>query len=354
MRRLSPVALFSLTFALTAACSSMPLSGPEQQRQKPMTEKVTEVEAPSEWLGRAFEQYPLIGLSEQHFHPGVMDAFIALISTPGFVASFDDIVVEFGNARWQETVDRYIAGEDVSLQEVSSAWRDTLFFTAWTTTAYPRFFQAIRELNQTLPKPQRLRVVLAEEPFNWQTEDKASWMAKSAGRDGFYLQRIQQQVLDKNRKALLIFGSFHLTRQPLPGLEMKQPPLGQLLTESLPGKSLVFWTDVQSGDKAPWRTSFSNGATPALVTKDQLDSLSFNDVALRPAEQDQPLNKVTDGVLLLAPEARYMTMSPLMLNDAQWLDEIERRGRIIGGSLQKRLEMLLHDQKNQQKNKQEK
>jgi len=52
------------------------------------------------------------------------DVLRQLVAAPGFAERVNDIVVEFGNARYQNVVDRYIAGENVPLEQVQRAWRD--------------------------------------------------------------------------------------------------------------------------------------------------------------------------------------------------------------------------------------
>lgn len=46
-----------------------------------------------------------------------------LLTDPRLPAALDDIVVEFGNARYQDTVDRFIAGGPVADADLRMVWR---------------------------------------------------------------------------------------------------------------------------------------------------------------------------------------------------------------------------------------
>ena len=50
----------------------------------------------------------------------------SLVANPEFADRVDDIVMEFGNSLYQKSVDRYVAGEAVPIEEVQRAWRNTL------------------------------------------------------------------------------------------------------------------------------------------------------------------------------------------------------------------------------------
>src|SRR6185503_13986325 len=46
----------------------------------------------------------------------------ALIRDPRFASTVNDIVVEFGSSRYQDLMDRYIRGDDVSDSAIRVAW----------------------------------------------------------------------------------------------------------------------------------------------------------------------------------------------------------------------------------------
>src|SRR5687767_13084221 len=50
---------------------------------------------------------------------------LALLRDPRFAGTVNDIVVEFGNARYQAVMDRYTRGDTVPLEELRRVWEDT-------------------------------------------------------------------------------------------------------------------------------------------------------------------------------------------------------------------------------------
>ncbi len=54
----------------------------------------------------AFTRHRLVGIGEPHGLQNHHDALQMLLTDPRLPAALDDIVVEFGNARYQDTVDR--------------------------------------------------------------------------------------------------------------------------------------------------------------------------------------------------------------------------------------------------------
>src|SRR5215510_9040035 len=81
----------------------------------------------------AFKTHPIVALGEGPHGNEQGHAFrLALIRDPRFAATVNDIVVEFGSARYQELMDRFVAGADVPDDELRHVWQDTTVATpAW-------------------------------------------------------------------------------------------------------------------------------------------------------------------------------------------------------------------------------
>jgi hypothetical protein len=141
------------------------------------------------------------------------DLFRRLVTDPGFAARVNDIVMEFGNARFQDVVDRYTAGENVPMEQVQHAWRDVVGALGPVSPVYGEFYAAVRAVNQRLPRERRLRILLGDPPIDWDRvrsrEDVAPFVPF---RGGFYAQVVRHEVIAKKRKALLIMGSGHFRR----------------------------------------------------------------------------------------------------------------------------------------------
>jgi hypothetical protein len=69
----------------------------------------------------AFDRHSLVALGEAHRNQNVHDFAISLIRSQDFPNRVNDIVVEFGSARYQGIMDRFIDGADVSLRELRRA-----------------------------------------------------------------------------------------------------------------------------------------------------------------------------------------------------------------------------------------
>jgi hypothetical protein len=124
-------------------------------------------------------------------------------------------------------MDRYIAGETVARTELRQVWRNTAAGsratpqTVWDAPIYERFFAVVRDVNQTLPKLKRLRVLLGDPPIDWNAiKSRADMKPVMFDRDGYFVSVIEKEVLGKGRRALLFHGTGHLIRGRLPA----QPP----------------------------------------------------------------------------------------------------------------------------------
>lgn len=117
----------------------------------------------------AFESHSLVALGEDH-GSDLEHAFLrALIAEPRFAQSVDDVVVEFGNARYQALMDSYILErKNVPWAQLSRAWLwTTQRGHAWREPIYPQFFAAVRAVNSKLAAGDRIRVLLGDPPIDW-------------------------------------------------------------------------------------------------------------------------------------------------------------------------------------------
>jgi hypothetical protein len=119
-------------------------------------------EPAAEYITRAFDRYPIVALSELHGNPESKDLLARLIRQPGFAGKVNDIVIEFGNARYQTVVDRYIVGEAVERDVLRGTWEETTQISGiWSLPMYEEMLADIRAVNATLPAANRFRVLLA-------------------------------------------------------------------------------------------------------------------------------------------------------------------------------------------------
>jgi hypothetical protein len=163
----------------------------------------------------AFETHPLVALAEgQHWNEQGHAFRLSLIRDPRFAARVNDIVVEFGSARYQQLLTRFTDGADVRYDRLRQVWENTTQpNTVWDMPIYEEFFQVIHDLNRSRRPGRRVRVLLGDPPIDWASvsgkDDILRWMA---ARDHFAADLVRKEVLAKNRRALLIFGDGHFFR----------------------------------------------------------------------------------------------------------------------------------------------
>jgi uncharacterized iron-regulated protein len=140
---------------------------------------------------------------------------LALIRDPRFASTVNDIVVEFGSARYQDLMDRFVRGEDVPAALLRQVWQNTTQATAvWDRPIYEEFYRAVRAVNASLPKDRQIRILLGDPPIDWNSVRTVDDVTRAIGqRDQHAAELIQREVFAKKRRALVIYGDMHLTRK---------------------------------------------------------------------------------------------------------------------------------------------
>ena len=154
----------------------------------------------------AFDRYRVVGLMS----PVVGSFVFDLISDRGFADKVDDIVVECGNSLYQPILDRYIAGEDVPIAEVRRVWRDTTQPSCGFSSFYETLFPLVRRVNEQLPPAKKVRVLAGDPPVDWSRVRQPADLEPFLERDPFTASVVRDEVLTKNRTALMLFGLRHL------------------------------------------------------------------------------------------------------------------------------------------------
>ena len=187
------------------------------------------------FLASALQRHPLVAIGEHHGATETKDLLAALLRHPGVAGTVNDIVVEFGNARYQAAMDAYIAGERVTLNDVRGAWENTTQVTGvWLSPIYAAIIADIRSVNAALPLGKRFRVLLGDPPIDWTSvtspadEDMNDW------RDSHFAWVVDKHVVKRNRRAILFIGGAHLGRRAV-----FPNSLIQLLDARYPGRTLV-------------------------------------------------------------------------------------------------------------------
>ena len=306
---------------ITLACLPTLLAA---QELKPPVPHTAQAASANDGILAAFQQSSLVGLSDDHALAQEEDFYVSLISDPRFAKQVGNVVVEFGNASQQRTIDRYLNGEDMPYVELRKVWGDTSYvgwFPTVTALGYLNFYAAVRAVNVKLPVEDRIHVWLGGKPVDWSTIRTKEDLSKVFGgqADHFTADLVEQQILSKNRKALLIYGTFHF---------YDKGTLAEIIRQHDPNSLLVVTPYTGFADrtcsenfeaKAHWPTPALVGAGQ-LVTKQQasdarcktIDASGFADMTeaqratVRAQMESQTAVLLGNALLYLAPAAALL------------------------------------------------
>ena len=301
----------------------------------------------------AFRDHDIVALSDAHGNVQSQNFLKALIRDPRFTAVANDIVIEFGNARYQDVVDRYVRGEAVDERALRSVWQNTT--VANEIPVDQAFFETVRAVNATLPPDRHLRVLLSDPPIDWATvktrQDHFTWLAM---RDTYPAALLQIEVLAKRRRALLVYGQLHFQRRNvMSNLEMddwRMQTIVSLIERSIgAGRVFTIWQFDDSGlakaqaDVASWPTpsiaavrGTRIGAADITVLMPSRGRMSFATGKPSPVpEKDwRPLRveDQLDAVLYLGPQSTMTQSQPSGRSCAEpgYLEERLRRIALTG------------------------
>jgi erythromycin esterase-like protein len=157
-----------------------------------------------------FRAYQIVALGEGNHNNEQAHRFrLSLIRNPRFTATVNDIVVEFGNARYQDVMDRFVRGEDVPDHVLHQVWQNTTAHSAvWDVAIYEEFFRALRAVNASVAKERQLRVLLGDPPVCWNAPLSIETQREDfQTREVVAARMISREVVAKHRRALIIYAT---------------------------------------------------------------------------------------------------------------------------------------------------
>jgi hypothetical protein len=278
----------------------------------------------------AFDKYEVVGMDAAHGNKDLDDLILHVIRDPAFPGKANDIVVECGNSLYQGILDQYIAGDDVPLSEVQQVWRNTTASMCSVSGFYEVLFPLVRRINLKLSPVKKLRVLAGDPPLDWnKVKDRSEVMLD---RDANVASVMEREVLSKHRRALMLFGTFHLFHSnntaPI-GLESAV----QHYERNYPGVTLVIGTAMV----------FDNSTIPSVGTELETRMASWPVPSLVQNIQGTWLgdadkyyfSKMVDAYLYLGP-VDFILAEPrpaeIFLNK-DYMAELRRRAAIIGNQL---------------------
>jgi outer membrane protein OmpA-like peptidoglycan-associated protein len=278
---------------------------------------------------RGFDAHRIVALSDGsgHGQADTLELFVTLVRDSRFARTVRNIVVEFGNARYQAVIDRYTAGDVVARDELRHVWEDTTQISGvWSLPMYEQMFAEVRSVNAGLAPALRIRILLGDPPIDWSRvngpadEDMNDW------RDAHFAHVVERQVVDRGQKALLLIGGAHLSRKVvLPN------SLIHLLDSRFPGQVWVVSSLDASRIDRSLTSRFGGWTLPAGASvrgtwfgKLDLQQIGFH-LSRGTAEDDM------DAVLLLSADAPRLQESPAL--DVAYRRELARRRAIADATM---------------------
>jgi hypothetical protein len=295
-------------------------SAPEKNNPHP--------EDPTKAVLAAFDKYEVVGMGAGHGYKDLDDLILHLLRDPAFPDKVNDVVVECGNSLYQSTLDRYIAGGEVSLSEVRQVWRNTTQPMCSTSGFYEILFPLIRRINQRLPPQKRLRMLAGDPPVDWSQVTKQSEVMLD--RDASIASVMQTEVLSKHRKALMLFGEFHLFHSKPNAPEGLESAV-QRYEKHYPGVTMVIggamvfiFPDSPPATGEELEARMASWPAPSLVQ-------NIKSTWLWEADKTY-FSKMVDAYLYLGPSS-LMLVEPRpaeMFSNKSYMEELRRRAAIIG------------------------
>ena len=213
-----------------------------------------------------FERRPVVALGEAHGLAQQEAFYAALVADPRFARQVGNVVVEFGGAAAQDIIDRYVAGDEVPFEQLRRVWTDTAGAFAPgepVPLGVVNFFATVRAANQHLAAAQRIKVWLGDPKVDWtQIHSFQDLRLFLPQRDPHLFGILDQEILRKHQKALLIVGLGHLFGPGGPG------PLARKINDAYPNSLSIVapWLGyVESECNARLASRMSGWPVPALV-----------------------------------------------------------------------------------------
>ena len=162
----------------------------------------------------AFDRHRVVAIGDLHGCQELYEFIFELIRRPELGDRVQDIVVEFGNALYQDVIDRYVSGADVPPDELIRVWRDHTNPIVFDSPVYEAFFRTIKDVNAMRQPGKRFRVHLGDPPIDWSTTTtNQQWGRMLFQRDSHFASIVERIAFTEGRRVLLIIGGAHLVRR---------------------------------------------------------------------------------------------------------------------------------------------
>jgi hypothetical protein len=268
------LALLCTCSALFGVQSSLTIAAPREQAGDAAGKSAPNASPAIDGVLDLFKKKSVVALGDAHGLAQEEAFYSAVILDPRFAEQVGNVVVEFGGAIAQGTVDRYVAGEEVTFAELRRVWTDTAgAFSPGepVPVGLINFFANVRAANLKLTPDRRIKVWLGDPSIDWSQirsfQDLQPFLRK---RDENMFGILDAQILGKQKKALLIVGLGHLFGPGGGG------PLSERIARAYPGALAIvspFIGYLEPECNAKFLARAKGWPTPAIVDPVQGTSL---------------------------------------------------------------------------------
>ena len=297
----------------------------------------------------AFDKYSIVMLGEVHWNLQQHRFIQELLRDRRLPGKIDDVAVEFGNSLYQPLIDRYVAGHDVPRDSLQLAWRNTTQPLAWDRPIYVGVYDAVREINRTLPASKRIRVIALDPPIEWRNIQKSEDLPRLWGyRDPVWFETLDRETLSKGRKVLVIAGGLHILRRDPPDFQPKgfdRLGLGDALAQRYPTATFRIYPATGAGRLAkllegrragslvriagtPLAASSSQILWPSTVT--MFRKVNGKNEPYTLGEKDFPtIGALIDAILFYGSDTTTAPLPVGQYRDCSYLAELRRRNELL-------------------------
>ena len=296
----------------------------------------------------AFAKARVVALGESHGHQEFHALVIDVLESPKAPEVINDIAVEWGNAKYQSVIDRYVSGEEVSRAELVQVWRNTIVSpnTVWDAPVYEAFFKAVRRINARLPAASRYRVLLADAPVDWAKVGKVADLGPFFDRAKAMADVVRRESLERGRNCLFLAGGLHVSHRsrtflnrngvataeltPLAWLDFHHP--GSTYSVQSMGRASDLGLNELVAAGAPEFHSLATRKDLASIPANKTHTLRKNDGSPLDAYPNAQLGDLVDAVItwnkdsLTFPDAEAATFA-----EEDYWRELNRRSQLLRG-----------------------
>jgi hypothetical protein len=333
--------------ALALATGACGVDGPGSAGALAEDELPREEEARSQAARRIaslFDSVEVVAIGEPHRNVELHSLLQELVADDSLVARVGVIVVEFGNAHYQDVLDRFAAGAEVHEDSVAQVWRTTTqIHGVWDAPMYEEFFHAVRRSNAGRPPSERLRVLAGDPPLDWSAiQTGEALRSVTEHRATHFTQVVLNQIEADIGGVLAVIGGAHLDLA-------RTGTVGAMIQDAAPGTLFTVQPIIADTALTLWEPRLDTLVAPALIPTrgswfGSMDGAILAGGGRRMVRRDGvwveepapltgrgPIHDMTDALLYLGPARSLTYERPLasLANDTAYCDAYRARWSLV-------------------------